>query len=362
MFKNLKPGVLGVTGHQCEMIELALTYGFQGMDLDAVDFAARVKLKGLDYAKRLIVSAQKVAPFKIGTFTLPVNLGASDEYYGKDMARLPEICEAMAAIDCTVCVLTLPPANDDRPYHENFEFHKTRLISIAKILEDQGIKLAIGFEAAEYLRKDCAFQFIHDLEALTLLVKMVGKPNVGILLDVWNVFVGGGNIDTIRGLQPEQIMAVQLAELPEGVSLADVDASSRVLPGEGDGRVDLVGTLEILGVTNYEGPITVVPSRGIFKTRRRDMIVKRTSFALDRIWQAAGLTPEGKPGGTVVTLEESAKSSFEEQETKPPVAPEAEAETEEEVEAEVVVDAIDGEVVVDAVEGEVKGVDAVEEK
>ena len=33
MFKNLSPSALGISGHQSEIIELALTYGFAGMDL-----------------------------------------------------------------------------------------------------------------------------------------------------------------------------------------------------------------------------------------------------------------------------------------------------------------------------------------
>ena len=42
MFKNLSPTALGITGHQSEIIELALTYGFGGVDLNVTDFATRV--------------------------------------------------------------------------------------------------------------------------------------------------------------------------------------------------------------------------------------------------------------------------------------------------------------------------------
>jgi hypothetical protein len=36
MYKNLNTAALGITGRQSELIELALTYGFRGLDLDMV--------------------------------------------------------------------------------------------------------------------------------------------------------------------------------------------------------------------------------------------------------------------------------------------------------------------------------------
>ena len=41
MFKNLSPETLGISGQQNEVIELALSFGFKGIDLNAVEFAAR---------------------------------------------------------------------------------------------------------------------------------------------------------------------------------------------------------------------------------------------------------------------------------------------------------------------------------
>ena len=43
----------------------------------------------------------------------------------------------------------------------------------------------------------------------------------------------------------------------------------------------------------YEGPVTVKPSRRVFDSRKREVIVKRTGEALTRIWQSAGLTAAG---------------------------------------------------------------------
>lgn len=285
MFKNLNPFALGVTGHQSEIIELALTYGFKGMDLNASEFATRVQRKGMEHARRLIDSAR----IQIGTFPLPFDPDATDEDFGQGMEKLSAAAEAVAAVGCTRCVVTVAPAGDKRPYHENFEFHRRRLSEICQTLSHYGIRLGIGFRAAEYLRKEQAFQFIHDFDALSLLVSMIAADNVGVLLDVWDLHAGGGNIDTIRGLSSQQIVAVQVSELPADRPLSELDANSRLLPNSEEGRIDLAAVLRLLDEKGYEGPVSPTPSRGALPSRRRDVIVRRTGEALEVVWRAAGL-------------------------------------------------------------------------
>jgi len=289
MFKNLSPSALGISGHESELIELALTYGFTGMDLEVVDFATRVKLRGMPYARRLIDSAK----IRLGTFQLPLNWETADEAFKKDLERLPEYARVAAELECTRCVATLSPASDKRPYHENFEFHRWRLSQVCEALQPAGVWLGVGFQAAEYLRKDRAFQFIHDLDALTLLMNMVDAPNMGLLLDVWDLVACGGSVEAIRNLPLGQIVAVQMADMPADRSLSEMDKNSRLLPGAENSQIDTVGALITLADFGYNGPVTPKPSRGVFQSRRRDVIVKQAGEAMERVWRAAGLTAEG---------------------------------------------------------------------
>ena len=288
MFKNLCYPALGITGHQSEIIELALTFGFGGMDINAVEFATRARLKGMDYARRLIQSAK----IKLGTFQLPVSWEADDETFQKDLKKLPEYAQAAATAGCTRTVVTLAPAGDQRPYHENFEFHRRRFQEICQVLEPTGVRLGVGFLGAEYLRKDQAFQFIHDLDALTLLLNMVGAPNIGLVLDIWEVFAVGGSLESARKIPASQIVAVQVAEMPPGVAITELDDKSRLLPTVENARIDIPTFLMILKQAGYDGPVTPKPSRSVFQTRRRDMIVKQVGDAMERVWRAAGLPSE----------------------------------------------------------------------
>lgn len=284
MFKNLNPAALGVSGHQSEIIELALTYGFAGVDLNMAEFATRVRLKGLPYAKRLIESAK----IRVGTFALPFDWDTDDASFQIELKKLPEYANYAAELGCTRCTALLAPAGDSRPYHENFEFHRHRFHDICQVLNPAGVRLAIGFQASEQLRQNRAFQFIHDLDALTLLLNMVGAPNLGLLLDIWEVVACGSSLDAVRKLPASQIIAVQVADMPAAVPLTELDDKSRLLPGGENGRIDVAGFLTLMREMGYNGPVTLKPSRNAFQSRRREVIMKQASESLDKVLRAAG--------------------------------------------------------------------------
>jgi sugar phosphate isomerase/epimerase len=288
MFKNLCPSALGISGHQSEVIELALTYGFSGIELNIVEFASSARLRGMPYARRLIDSSK----LRIGYFPFPFDWDTDDAEFQQNINKLAEYAQVAAEIGCTRTVAVAPPSADSRPYHENFEFHRRRLSDIGAALAPSGVRLALGFKAAEYLRKDKAFQFIHDFDALTLLVNMVGSPSIGLLVDTWDIALAGGTADSLRKLPPAQLVAVQVAEVPVDVAPADLNETSRLLPGDEKGRSQVVGMLAALQELGYNGPVTAKPSRAVFTSRKRDLVVKQTAEALEKAWRAAGVPVE----------------------------------------------------------------------
>ena len=209
---------------------------------------------------------------------------SDDDVFQKNLKKLPELADCAKELGCTRCTALLAPAGDSRPYHENFEFHRHRFHDICTVLKPAEIRVALGFQAAESLRQNQAFQFIHELDALMLLVNMVAEPNLGLLLDVWEVVAAGGSIDSVRKLPREQIVAVQVAEMPANVPLAELDEkTSRLLPGGENGRIDVAGFLAVLREKGYDGPVTVKASRNAFQSRRRDVVIKQTSEALEKV-------------------------------------------------------------------------------
>lgn len=291
MFKNLSPEALGLSTSQNELIELALSFGFRGIDLDVADFASQAKEHGLPRARRLLDSAK----LKIGAFKLPVRWEADDETFRGDLAKLPELIGPAVEIGATRATTTIAPANDERPYHQNFEFHRQRLGELAKTLAPMGVRLGVGFSAEASAREGKDFEFIHSLDALLMLLGMVQAKNLGVSLDLWQLWVSGATLETVRQkLKADQIVAVSVSDVANpGADPERQPANTRRLPGE-TGVIDTVAALVTLAELGYAGPVTPRPHSSQFAGMRRDTIVKLAGEKLDAAWKAAGLTPSGK--------------------------------------------------------------------
>lgn len=248
----------------------------------------------MSYARRLIDSSK----LTIASFDLPFGLESPEEVFQKDLERFSGLALAAAELGCTRCLTTLAPAGEKLPYHENFELHRVRLGAIGKVLAPMGIRLGVGFRAASDLRKGKTFQFVHEMDALGLLLSMAGVSNLGVVLDVWDLVVSGGSVENARGMTADQIVAVQLADAPEETPLAEMTEKSRLLPGT-TGRIDVPAFLIALGEMGYQGPVTAKPHKSCSSGSRRDLIARKTADALDGVWKAAGLTPQGKLGAPV---------------------------------------------------------------
>jgi sugar phosphate isomerase/epimerase len=288
MFKNLNPEALGISGRDSEIIELVLSNGFKGLDLDLVDFAEQVKTQGMPRASRLIVSAR----LKIGSFPLPVRW-SDDSHYKADLERLPALLEIAEQLGCARATTVIEPGNDVRPYHQNFEFHCRRLNEIADVLRPRKIRLGLGFLAPVRCRADYAFQFIQTVDEVLLLLRSIGSPNVGVALDTWHWHVGGGKIEQLRALAAEKLVTVSVADSSVEASPQNAELESRRLPAE-NGAIDLAGVLSALAELRYDGPVTPAPDKSQFAGVARERIVKATGAALDQVWKAAGLSPSGK--------------------------------------------------------------------
>jgi sugar phosphate isomerase/epimerase len=289
MFKNLGPEVLGISGRESEVIELALSYGFKGLDLDLADFAEQVKTQGMARASRLIQSAR----LKIGSFRVPVRWEDDSPNYKTDLEKLPELAQLAEQMGCTRATVTIEPANDVRPYHENFEFHLRRFAEIARVLSPYKIRLGVGFLAPLSCRHGRTFPFIQVADAAILLLRSIGAANVGLAFDSWHWHLGGGTLDQLRAVKGDKIVTVSLADCNADATAENAQVESRRLPDAG-APLDAAAVLSTLAELRYDGPVTPAPDKSQFVAQSREKIVKQAGAALDRVWKAAGLNMAGK--------------------------------------------------------------------
>lgn len=290
MFKNFSPQALGINGRQSELIELALTYAFRGIDVDMSDMLRRSQRTSVEDATKYL----RAADIRIGGFPVDVNLDADDDTFTSQVGTLHPLAELAAELKVERAYLRVPAATDRLPYHEYFETQRGRLAQIAEVLGAQDIKLAIGFQAGKELEEDRQFAFIRNVEGLVALVSAVGASNAGFLLDTWDWVVGDGAMDQIQELSADQIVAVRLASVPGDVDPAKATTLDRVLP-EKEGSINHVQLIKHLDSIGFDGPVSPSCSAKRYKGQTRESIVQAGQEAVDAISTEAGLHVAPRP-------------------------------------------------------------------
>ncbi len=227
MIKNFSPQSLGINGRQTELLELALTYAFNGIDIDMHEMLRRSQRTDVADAAKYLEAARKAFKIRIGGFDLGINLDADEETFNTAVTGLHPIAELAKELGIKRAYTRLPAATDRLPYHEYFEVQKTRLSQIADLLAVREIKLGIGFSAGKELEEGKQFPFIRNVEGFVAMVKAVGSPNAGFYVDTWDWVVGDGAMDQFSELTVDQIVAVRLSSLRPDSDVATAKSNER---------------------------------------------------------------------------------------------------------------------------------------
>jgi sugar phosphate isomerase/epimerase len=284
MFKNLNATVLGVSGRQSELIELAMTYGFMGLDIDITDLVKRTKRASFDSAARYLQSAQ----MQIGGFEIPVDLDSDDASFAKALTELKTIAEVAGKVNALTGNLRIPAATNRLPYHEFFGVVRSRIDQIAEIFGMHKIRVGLFFSAALENRDGKQFAFVKDVEGFLALFKACTAPNVGVTIDTWNWTVGGGTPAHLSSIPADRITGLRLADAPEGLDNANAGLTQRLMPGS-QGTIDNVGIVGQLGKAGYAGPLSAYGHVSQFGGKTRDAIVSLAQDSLDNVLSTAGL-------------------------------------------------------------------------
>jgi sugar phosphate isomerase/epimerase len=202
MFRNLSPKLVGVSARINEAIELALSFGFRGLDLNLADACRQADSRGLDSILRFLESAKNL---QVGLSELPVDLNATPSDYEEQHKTLSDSMEVASQLGLKRLVVDIQPFSNLLPYHENFEQHRKRLGEICATIAPQDIYLGIRLKAAPELRKDKPFEFVKKFDELLLLRDSVGAVNCGIGFDTWDWMVGQGTLDQFSDVSPSTL-------------------------------------------------------------------------------------------------------------------------------------------------------------
>lgn len=283
MFRNLSTVGLPLSGRPSELIELALSFGFDAMDIDLVDFQQQAEAFGVEHARRLMVSAR----LKCGVFHLPISLIGDDATFEAELAALPPRLEFAKATEATRAVVTVAPASDEHSFKDFFELYRRRLDSLGALLAKYGITLGLSLAPEVEARAGKANPFIHTYEGLVGLVGST-HANVGVVVDAWALHLGGESPAVIGTIPRGRIVEVRLSDAPRDVATAELSHIHRLMPGE----TRVIPAAQILveaQKAGFEGPVTPWADRSTLAGRGREKIVRLAGDRLEGIWKEAGL-------------------------------------------------------------------------
>jgi sugar phosphate isomerase/epimerase len=283
MFRNLSTVGLPLSGRSSELIELALSFGFDGMDIDIVDFQQQAEAFGATHARRLMVSAR----LRAGVFQLPVALGSDEAAFKADMKLLPGRLDAAQAAEAFRAVTTIEPASDEHGFKDNFELHRTRLDMIGDELAKRGIQLGLAVAPETEKRAGLTHQFISTFEELLGLVA-VAHAQVGAVVDAWALHVTGEPLDLIGKVPTGRIVEVRLSDAPREVAGRELVHTQRLMPGD-TGVINAAAVLSHAQAAGFDGPVTPWAERAALVGRGREKIVKLAGDRLEAIWKESGL-------------------------------------------------------------------------
>ncbi len=293
MYRSLNVETLGITGRQSELIELALSFRFKGLDIDIETFARQVESRGQEYATRCLDSANKCTGLTIGVWQLPISWDADEARLTEQITRIPSLANCAKSINANRCITVIPPGSETLALKESFDFYAAKLNEIGELLAPHGISLGVGFQAAAKSREGLEHTAVNTAETLTTLLSMVSASNVGFYIDTWNWVLGGGSVEDIVALGADRIVAMSVADIPAGATEDAIELNQRLLPAP-EGTIAHADLLNKLHDLNFEGPVTPTPHTSQYKGITRDKIAKLAAEALRSVWPGADLQEEAE--------------------------------------------------------------------
>jgi len=109
-----------------------------------------------------------------------------------------------------------------------------------------GVRLALEFRGRS--------RFCASLDTAASLILALGRPDVGLCLDVFHYYTGPSKFEDLGLLSPENLFFVQVSDVA-GVPRELATDADRILPGEGDFLLDPV--VEVLRRKGYDSWVSL---------------------------------------------------------------------------------------------------------
>jgi sugar phosphate isomerase/epimerase len=204
-----------------------------------------------------------------------------DEEWAAFVKGLGATANTLRRARMTRFVTWISSSDATHPYVENFHLHARRLREAAGILADSGITLGLEYLGPKTMWTRAKYPFIHTMAEMKELIAEIGKPNVGLLLDIWHWYNAGDTVAAVLSLKNRDIVAVHMSDAPAGVPIDQQVDNRRELP-LATGVIDTAGFLNALNQIGYDGPAAAEPFYAELRALPPEQALARTADAMRR--------------------------------------------------------------------------------
>lgn len=278
MLRGLSSAGLGALESTEQLIQLAGTYGFDVVDIEAESL---IQQYGVDKSRELLTQNG----VGIGSIGLPVEWRSTEELFVQGIHKLAKAAEAASTLGCYNCCTYILPSTDMKAA----AFMTTairRLRICAQILGAYGIRLGLEFVGPHHLRTNWANPFIWTMEETLALIEAIDERNVGLLFDSYHWYTNEMTVADIKSLKSEQIVHVHINDA-HNVPVSEALDNGRLYPGEG--VIDLAGFLQGLQAIGYQGSVCQEVLTAQAQAESVEELVLRSKRGFDKVFTEAGI-------------------------------------------------------------------------
>ncbi|MCX8155279.1 MAG: sugar phosphate isomerase/epimerase [Verrucomicrobiae bacterium] len=249
----LTPGSIGVRANQVEAIQLAAKYGFEAVEPYA-GYLAGLSDEGLK-ALRDEMAKHHLTWAAAG---FPLQFRGEEAAYQASLKELPKTAAALQRAGVERMGTWLFPTHATLSRQENWERHALRLREGARILGEHGLRLGLEYVGTRSARAGNRQVFIYNLKDTLALIRDIGQPNVGVILDSWHWWQAGETAEDLRQLKNKDVVSVDLNDAPAGLAIEQQQDGRRELP-LATGVIPVADFLKALMQMQYDGPVRAEP-------------------------------------------------------------------------------------------------------
>lgn len=285
MYNALIPGTIGIHDISlADSIKLAREAGFEGVSFDIYEAKAYADEHGVAALQNLF---GEIIP---SVWNTGVDW-QDDANRDTQIEALKSVLALAQSLGSTNVTTGIMPANNDRPYDQQYEYLQTRLKPLAEALNAGGIRIGIEFITPKTLRDQFEYQFIYKMQDMLAFAKDIGTGNVGVLFDVWHHYCAHGTLEEMDVLDAEDVQLIHTNDAPLGLEIDEQQDLSRELP-MATGVITAVEMLQKLKAIGVNCGVAAEPFNQVINTLAATdptAAARKTFEANEKLFVAAGL-------------------------------------------------------------------------